>query len=203
MDRERGTTGLLNELLRLTSGSCRTASAFFSFACLGPQAEELAQLRPDDAWGDGSIYEWMEIHDAHCLMIGVQRTQCSYLHRLEWLRKELIPYRYIKTFIGKMIRDVHPEPLQERLFVRDRESGVLNTWESHVEHLKQFGLRSIFLGNGYITEMSAKAMKDALLPVVTQDPFAFVKNPDYYRHYYRNGAKSSQDLDLKICRPIP
>ena len=184
LDLEPIISGVLSEMLRRTTGARRTMSAFFSFVCLGPDAPALESLRPRDAWGDGSLYEWMEKRDAYFLMIGTPKTQYSFLHRLEWLVRDKIPYRYIKEFSGKVRYLGKEETLRERLFVRDLHANIKNTWEYQVPLLEQNGMRSYPVGSSFITSVGARATINALLPVITRDPFAFLQNPEKVREYY-------------------
>ncbi|MFQ5672164.1 MAG: AAC(3) family N-acetyltransferase [Nitrospinales bacterium] len=179
LDNEPGNTGIVNELLRKTPRARRTASAFFSFAALGPQADEVANLRPRDAWGDGSLFEWIEHKDAHVLVLGVPWRMCSFLHRVEWLAQ--CPYRYLKEFAGEMIRDGKREPLMERLFVRNLDPLASNTWPHLDTILLEGGMRSFPLGQGRVAEIGARSLVTVLMPRITSDPFAFVKNPEFLR----------------------
>ena len=83
LDNELSSTGIISELFRQRPGTSRTLSAFFSFAARGPMAAQVRNLKPADAWGDGSLYEWMESSAARFIMLGAHPTHCSYLHRLE------------------------------------------------------------------------------------------------------------------------
>jgi aminoglycoside N3'-acetyltransferase len=185
LDSSPGLTGVLNEAVRKTPGSKRTASAFFSFTARGPQAEELAALRPRDAWGEGSLFEWIEQQNAHILLLGVPLPMCSFLHRVEW--NACVPYRYGKNFAGTMIRDGKREPLEERLFVRSLDPLVENIWPG-AEAVLGERLRRRTLGRGEVSVIGAKPLVDTLLTVLRRDPFAFVKNPEVLRQAFEQRA---------------
>jgi len=185
LDEAPSSSGLFSEFFRTYPGTIRTASAFFSFSCLGPKAMEASLLRPLNAWGDGSFYEWMERHNAHCLMLGTPKANMSYGHRLEWLKQERIPYRYVKAFRGKIKLRGVLEELDERLFVRDTSTGVDNTFAGHEAQLEANGMRSFALGRGLVTECSTECFKQTLLPILDGDAFAFVKNREHFRTLYR------------------
>lgn len=118
LDRVPGTTGVLTEAMRRRSGVVRTWSAWFSYLALGSCSHEVAELLPVEAWGAGSLYEWMEQRDVCFLMLGTHPTHCSYLHRLEWLARDVLTYRYNKSFSGVLVRDGQELHAQETLFVR-------------------------------------------------------------------------------------
>lgn len=184
LDTAPATTGLINEMLRNTPGALRSASAFFSFAGYGPQAREASALRPLDIWGDGSFYEWMERKDAHCLMIGVPRTNCSYLHRLEWLLRDRLPYRHRKEFSGQAILEGASFTLTERLFVRDAKTDPHNDWLPYEDRLEGRGMRCERLGRGLVSVIGTNDFRTALLPEIERDPFAFVRDADKLRRHY-------------------
>lgn len=179
LDNEPGKTGITNELLRVLSGSRRTASAFFSFVAHGRQVDEVAVLRPVNAWGEGSLFEWIEQNDAHLLMIGLPWEMCSFLHRVEWLGR--VPYRYFKNFEGQMIREGRCEPLKERLFIRSLDPLAENTWPDLDSILEKAGMQRFPVGQSHVAEIGALSLVESLMPIIKKDPFAFIKNPELWR----------------------
>ena len=159
-----------------------------SILALGPDANYLEQLRPQDAWGDNSIYEWMEKTDAHLVSIGEPWDACSLKHRSEWLSK--VSYRYLKEFEGEMIRNGKREPLKERLFVRSLDPLVQNNWSKVSELFKTVGMRSIPLGAAQLAHMNSKALIKVMLERLHEDPFAFVCEPDRVRAQFSIKEKS-------------
>jgi aminoglycoside 3-N-acetyltransferase len=112
---------------------------------------------------------------------------CSYLHRVEWNVR--VPYRYLKTFKGEMVRDGKREPLTETLFVRSLEPSAENVWPGLDGYLAAGGMRSLSLGRGQLAETGARSLVESLVPVARRDPFAFVKNPEVLRaHFAPQGA---------------
>jgi aminoglycoside N3'-acetyltransferase len=176
LEREPGTTGMVNELLRTMTGTRRTASAFFSFAANGPEAAVLADLRPIDAWGKGSVFEWIEQRNARIMVIGVPWAHCSFLHRAEW--NVGVPYRTRKMFAG--IARIHgrDEPLRECLYVRSLDPLAENTWPELENILSTSGMRQVQLGRGHVGAMSARGLLAAIEPLLQENPFRFVKNGD-------------------------
>src|SRR3989304_2783134 len=69
LDNESSSTGVLSECFRKRPGIRRTLSAFFSFAVSGTAMDEVINLKPAHAWGEGSLYEWMEQSDVCFLML--------------------------------------------------------------------------------------------------------------------------------------
>jgi aminoglycoside 3-N-acetyltransferase len=179
LDTEPAATGMINECFRTMAGVRRTSSVFWPFSVTGPHAVELVSLRPIDAVGEGSLFEWIETQNAHILMLGVHWHMCSFLHRLEWLAQ--VPYRYLKTFEGDVIRDGNRSRLRERVFVRSLDPLVENEWPGIESRLAAKGMRSIPVGRGRVAEIGAQPLLAALRPIIEDDPFAFVKNANVLR----------------------
>jgi aminoglycoside 3-N-acetyltransferase len=176
LDKEPSSTGMVSELMRGLPGSVRNLTAFFPYSIIGPDAEEFAALLPEHAWGDGSAYEWMELKNASFLMLGTHPTHCSYLHRMEWLAREKINYRYVKTFKGKIIRNGQEHDMVENLYVRCLEPAMINDFTKIYDHLVNNGMNVVKLEGIHLAHMTAADMKDAYLPALLKDPYISVKN---------------------------
>lgn len=182
LDTEPSTTGVLSEEFRKLPETKRTMSAFFSFNILGPQTSEVEELLPVDAWGDGSVYHWMECNNAHFIMLGIHPTHCSYLHRLEWLVREKINYRYVKTFQGKIIKDGKEHDLEENLFVRSLDPPVINDFTTLTGTLEQGGLNKTILNGVTISHVTAKQILESCLVKMQEDPFLVLQNRVAFEH---------------------
>jgi len=185
LDEEPSQTGILSELFRKRPLTRRSLSAFFSHVISGPDTEELVSLQPEFAWGEGSVYEWMELKNVHFLMLGTHPTHCSYLHRMEWLNREHINYRYNKKFEGTLLREGKSFPIQETLYVRSLNPPVVNDFTVIYDDLKQGGMTVKMLDGVHVAHMRAIDMKEAYLPLLKKDPFLTVKNrADFERKSY-------------------
>jgi len=176
LDKEPSTTGLLSELFRKHPQTRRSLSAFFSFNILGPETPGVVSLQPKNAWGDGSMYEWMEKNNVHFLMLGTHPTSCSYLHRMEWLNRDIINYRYDKRFEGILLREGTEYPVQETLYVRSLNPPVINDYTVIYNDLKKGGMSVVMLDGVYIAHMRAEDMKNVYMKLLKKDPFLTVQN---------------------------
>lgn len=181
LDATPGTTGMLGEMLRARPGARRTLSAFFSYAVLGPDASEAAALRPTDAWGDGSLYAWLEARDATFIMAGTHPTHCSYLHRMEWLARDVLVYRFRKAIAGRVRHEGRDFDFAETLFVRTADPAPINDFTTILPALLDGGMRIHKIGGVQIASMSASMMKDAFLPALLADPTIVVKNAEDFK----------------------
>lgn len=181
LDKEPGTSGALGNGLLARPSARRTASAFFSYAVLGPDAGYLAALRPRDAWGDDSVYHWMAEIDARCVMLGVPTTKCSFSHYAEWRLRDRIPYRYVKEFHGTMLRDGLEQPLSERLFVRSLDPEAMHHLAPLEPVVEECGLRRESFNGVALSSVNAKALLDGVQNALANDPLMLLRNPGDFR----------------------
>jgi hypothetical protein len=176
LDEAPASTGVLSEHFRRRPDTLRTLSAYFSFNVLGPAQADLGQRMPLDAWGEGSIYDWMERRNARFLMLGTHPTHCSYLHRLEWLVREHLPYRYRKPFKGTLIRGGASIPCEETLFVRSLSPVAENDFTVLLPVLRKAGMAERPRRGISLTAYDTCAARDAILPLMRRDPLLVLSN---------------------------
>lgn len=176
LDHESGYTGVLGEAFRRRSDSRRTLSAFFSFVAAGEATGEVADLAPAHAWGEGSLYDWMERRDVVFLMFGTDPTHCSYLHRLEWLCRDVVDYRFDKTFSGRVIRGGKTMALTETLYVRKLDPPIVNDFTVLAPHLTEAGMRSQSVNGVSLASYGAQSALAHILPIIRADPLLIVKD---------------------------
>lgn len=182
LDREPSITGAMTECFRVRPGVRRTLSAFFSFSVSGNRHADLLDLRATHEWGPGSCYEWMELEDVHFLMLGTHPTNCSYLHRLEWLARDVIPFRYDKSFEGRLVREGIGFDMTETLFVRRLDPPVIIDFTSLEPGLRDAGMTQRLVAGASIATYDAGAARACVLPMLCRDPWAIVRNrQDYQR----------------------
>ncbi len=177
LDSEIGSTGVLSEAMRRRSGVVRTLSAWFSYVVLGSCSREVAELLPAEAWGDGSLYEWMEERDVCFLMLGTHPTHCSYIHRLEWLVRDLLSYRFNKSFNGVLVRSGECIEVQETLFVRQLQPvEVVNDFTKLVPYLRTAGMRMASVEGVSLASYEARSLRDTILPVIRANTNLLLRN---------------------------
>ena len=182
LDVEKCYTGVVAEAFRKLPNCERSLSAFFSYAILGPSSEAFGKLQPENAWGDGSTYEWMEKENASFLMLGTHPTHCAFLHRMEWLSRERINYRYVKPFSGEIIRGRKKYNLTEKLYVRSLTPPVVNDFTTIYACLRENGMSVEKFDDVSVAHMTATKMRDAFLPLLWEDPLITVKNRADYEN---------------------
>ncbi len=173
-------TGHLSEAFRQRPGVRRTVSAFFPFAVRGPDTDAVVALRPRQAWGAGSLYEWFEQTNARFLMLGTHPTHCSFLHLIE--QRVGVPYRYEKSFSTTVRHENQEFELAENLYVRTLEPLALNDFTVLQSALRAGGMRIHSIDGLPVAEMGAVAMRDAFLPMLQADPLCVVQNRTEFTH---------------------
>jgi aminoglycoside 3-N-acetyltransferase len=181
LDNEPSTTGVLSEAFRCMPGNVRTLSAFFSYSIRGPAAQQVTDLMPTYAWGDHSIYHWMELQNARFLMLGTDPTHCSYIHRIEWLLRDVIRYRYIKAFDGILMRGGKTIPAREQLYVRHRTPEASNDFSPLKPILESSGMVARSVQGIPITMYDAQQVLGGVLPAMQADPLIAVVNKHDFR----------------------
>lgn len=184
LDTAPSITGVLTECYRKRPGVRRTLSAFFSYAFSGERHPDLPELRPEHAWGPGSVYEWMEREDVRFLVLGTHPTHCSYFHRLEWLARDVITFRHDKTFSGTIVREGRSVEMTETLFVRGLDPPVVIDFSFFESVLRGAGMAQRTVAGAPVTTFSPAVLVETVLPILRRDPFAIVKN----RHLYEQRA---------------
>lgn len=179
---EKSVTGYISEIFRSEYETTRTVSAFFPFNVIGEYKEELGTLRPKNAWGSHSLYHWLELNDAYALMLGTEPTHCSYLHRVEWLNRDLICYRHIKEFKGTILYREKKESLTERLYVRCRNPVLINDFTVLTQPFIKHGMSFCLFEGIQVSCMSIREMRHIYEPLLRADPLFTVKNKEDYNY---------------------
>ncbi|HQS58867.1 MAG: hypothetical protein B7Y56_12575 [Gallionellales bacterium 35-53-114] len=174
-------TGALSEAFRKAPEVRRSLSAFFSFAAHGPRSNELASLRPIEAWGDGSLYEWLYTQNAAIVTMGLHPTHCSYTHYAEWLARKSITYRFNKTFSGTIIRDKAAITHTETLFVRQHNPTPINDFTGLLPAYLASGMR-VSQEHGFpLSCIGAQAKINAAMTALSHNSFSLISDKELFQ----------------------
>jgi aminoglycoside N3'-acetyltransferase len=176
LNEEPSTTGVISQEFLLRRGSTRTLSAFFSFAVSGAATSEVENLQPVDAWGDRSLYSWMQERNARFILLGTHPTHSSFLHRLEWLARDLIRYRYRKEFRGRILRNDEVYQCVETLYVRELKPEAVNDFTTLMGLLREAGMQHVRLNGISLAAYDAIPVVETILPQLLKDPFMVLAN---------------------------
>lgn len=182
LDGEPSSTGVLTEIFRKRDEVQRTFCPFFSFGVFGECANETIVLRPIEAWGKGSLYEWFYNNKVTILTLGTHPTHCSFTHYAEWLMKDLITYRYDKSFEGKITYNGKTEDCKTALFVRNLDPSPMNDWTWAINEFLNAGMKMEEFQGIKISAINAKNKIDALLPLIEKDPYCLISNSELFKN---------------------
>ena len=169
LDVEQGTNGLLAEDFRRRFPGNRTASRFFPFTVAGPDETQLFGLRPDNVWGEGSLYSWIESHDLQIVTIGLPPYVCSVQHRAEFLQRSKVPYREELSTSGEVIIRGKREILSETLLARIE--GVEVDFRPLAKLFEENGQRVLKSDGIVISSISAKTKISLVSEAIEQNPW--------------------------------
>ncbi len=124
----KSTVGSLTEYFRQLEGVSRTHHTIFSCAFFGPSSDDFLKTNDLDAFGKGTIFDYLYEKNAKYLLLGLNMIKGStYVYYSE--QKYNVRYRYFKTFQGKIKLD--GSSIQEnevRYFVRDYSYDYRDDW---------------------------------------------------------------------------
>ena len=172
LDQEPSTNGLLTERFRLRFPRNRTVSRFFPFTVSGPDAERLFSLRPEHAWGEGSLYSYVESHDLAIVTIGLPSYVCSVQHRAEYLNRDILPYRSQVCRASEVAVRGATEIVHENLLAR--KEGVNVDFRPISPMLEAAGQIKSVVAGIVLSSISAKKKIDLVSKSLRENPEIFV-----------------------------
>ncbi|HIQ89863.1 TPA: AAC(3) family N-acetyltransferase [Candidatus Galligastranaerophilus faecipullorum] len=180
LDKEKSTTGALTEIFRTLKNTKRTFCPFFSFGVYGEAQNEVISLRPKEAWGAGSLYEWFYDNNITILTLGTDITHCSFTHYVEWLMRDKIKYRYNKTFSGNIILNGKSENCRTTLFVRQLNPSPQNDWTWAADNYINAGMKIVEYNGIKLSAISARKKIDTLVELVKKDNNCLISNRELF-----------------------
>lgn len=114
-------TGALGNAALKRTDFVRSRHPLYSFAVWGKGQAELTDMDPRDAFGPGTIFEYLYEHNAKVLVIGLPALQgITYIHHVEQMVG--VPYRYHKEFRAPYVdRNGDVSEKTYCMYVRDLE----------------------------------------------------------------------------------
>ncbi len=157
------------EFVRRQPGARRTRDPMFSVAALGARAEELTRDVPFDSFAPGCF--WQRFLEAGGWVVNVNLWAIAGLaHYVE--RREGMPYRYDKLFIGDFILDGRRVRRGSIFTVQDATNPETKVEVTRFDALAfHTGLAvKIPVGRGFITAMRAPDMDRLLTETLREQP---------------------------------
>lgn len=156
--------GALTEAARRHPKSLRTSHPIYSFAVIGPRAEEFANNDNVSGYGSDSPFAKLREMNGRIAVLDLpEQNSMTFYHHVEEMHK--VDYRYHKEFTGSYIgKSGGSETKTYSLFVRNIEKGVL----THVEPAGELMWRAGLFSGCRLNEGCG------LRTISAQDMYAFV-----------------------------
>jgi len=193
-------TGLLSDTVFTRFKWMRTRSAFNSFFATGPQAAELATIRGETIWGEGSLKAHLEHSHARMVVLGVPwKDACGFLHRIEEVC--LVPWRYFKTFPGIWESEHGDDSWTESIYVHSRVLMPECRWDLPDIQLRKHGGVRIGPGEILIESADAADLVAAGREVLADDPYRLIINANEVGYWVEHDKQREID-EMRRAEPL-
>ena len=167
--------GTFSEFFRQQPGAYRTTHPMQSFALMGRGATEIAALDTPSAFDNGSAVDHMLEIDFKLLLLGADIQAVSALHYSE--QRVGVPYRYWKTFSGKVKRAGEWQSAEYKMYVRDMEIDArLEIYEIETLLRERGQWHSVKLNYGAISACRLRDFVAVTTELLAANPWRFVTN---------------------------
>ncbi len=178
LENTKSEAGTLTEFFRQMPDVVRTEHPIFSSAIWGKRKEEFVNTGKD-SFDENSIFGKLHKQKGKLLIFGSPfDTSCTYLHYVEQMY--CVPYRYSKTFKGKVRKDGHDYEDECSFFVRYPGGDVIFDKHKTERLLLDSGIFKVRpLGGARIMMADAEALYNEGFRLLDEDIYCFLENrPD-------------------------
>jgi aminoglycoside 3-N-acetyltransferase len=169
----KSTVGVLTEHFRNQPDVKRTIHPIFSISIWGKYQKKFLDIGKD-SFGKKSVFYKLHKMNGKIIFFGASFGSCTYIHYIE--QTHGIPYRYLKTFRGK-IRDYDREYDDEcTYFVRYLNKTIITDLSRFERHLLMKGLmEEVKVGTGKILIVDADVLFKEGYKLLDKDIYFFLK----------------------------
>jgi len=171
------TVGVLTEYFRSLPGVSRSVHPIFSVAIRGRQREFFSVISKD-SFDRASVFGKLHEIGGKILFLGAPFQSCTFIHHVEQMHG--IPYRYMKTFDGRIINGKEEYEDKYAYFVRDLEQNVVPDFSRFEKYLTENGFMKVCrLGSGTIMLIEAEVFFDECRRLLDEDIYFLLREkPD-------------------------
>lgn len=113
--------GQFSELFRTNNRMTRTHHPNFSVCVYGKKRDEVLGSRTDDAFGEGTFFDFLYKENAELITIGCSLNAITFAHYVEQQRG--VSYRFMKSFLATVEVYDGREEFTTSYYVRDLDCG--------------------------------------------------------------------------------
>lgn len=191
-------TGILGDWLRSVSNARRSPHPIYSFALLGPLAEDLAAPAEGTTFGAGSIFARFEVLDATYVMLGCDWHYCTQFHVYE--EEVAVPYRWYKEFAGNADFGAGPCTVTSSMFVRRLEIDQRKDFRAVTSRLQEAAaVTKRPLWRGWISATRCADIARAARAALSADRFALLANPRETEHQLKLRDRRLTQAPLRVA----
>lgn len=167
--------GVLTEYFRKQKEVIRTAHPIFSVAIWGKEKRFFNSNLSKDSFDQDSIFGKLHKKNAKIVFFGAPFQSCTFIHYIE--QSFSVPYRYSKTFGGKIKIGSQVYKDKYEYFVRPLDNDVnvdLDRFKNYLFEEKLIKLTK--LGGGEILTIDANTLFRAGIKMLKKNIYFFLKN---------------------------
>ncbi|EAI9065362.1 aminoglycoside N(3)-acetyltransferase [Campylobacter lari] len=171
----KSTMGALSEFFRKQKNVTRTNDPIFSFAIKGKKKQYFLQ-NTTSCFGSNSVYDVLAKNNGKIILFGTEENGYTFSHFIE--EKLQVPYRYYKTFSGKIINENNQSYNKYiKYYVRDiskKESKLLLYNQISLLQLTN-NFKKITFADSCIITINAKQWLEDFSSLIQKDCYILVK----------------------------
>ncbi|TKJ17320.1 aminoglycoside phosphotransferase [Candidatus Woesearchaeota archaeon B3_Woes] len=172
-DKTLSTIGILPEFFRNLPDVVRTNHPIFSVGIWGKNKDYYLDISKD-SFGKNSIFGKLHKNNAKLILFGAPFESSTFNYYVE--QSYGIPYRYMKTFKGKIRKKGIEYEDKCTYFVKYLNKNVVADKKRFENHLRKKGLiNDVKVGNGNILMVELKKWYEEGFKVLNKDIFFFLK----------------------------
>ncbi len=166
--------GALTTCFRKEPDVARTIHPIFSVVIWGEKKRYFNSNLSKDSFDKDSIFGKLHKQNGKILFFGASFQSCTFIHYVEQLYG--VPYRYMKTFHGKIRTGKHIYEDDCTYFVRYLDSNVIVDLSKLRNYLEKNDLiKKVTLGEGEIHLVESNALTEEGLKLLKKDIYYFLK----------------------------
>ena len=168
--------GIFSEMFRNHEAMRRTMHPNFSVSVSGKKCREILNTRIDDAFGEGTVFDFLYRDDAELVTLGCSLDSLTFTHYVE--QQLNVTYRYMKSFHATIENQNEIRSLETTYFVRNLESDFDTTAslsKFRKVAIEEKKLRVAKLGRYECTAIKARECFELMKRLLSQDELSLVR----------------------------
>ncbi len=173
-ENSKSTVGALTDFFWRLPDVRRTIHPIFSVAVFGKGGDYFADVGKD-SFDEASIFAKLREKNAKILFFGAPFQSCTFIHHIEQMHK--VPYRFMKTFKGKVKLSGKEYDEEATYLVRKLDGSVITDLSRFEDYLiGNESMKRVGLGKGKLLMIESNRLFEEGFKVLDKDVRFFLKN---------------------------